>query len=780
MLICGLLPTLLLPTLLAPTLLVAGPASAGIGPAPSEPSEPVAVDASPVDVEVTGLAPRAPLDAGEPLQVTGRLVNRGPERVDGLRLQLHVGAVVRSRSALAAATDNPGLGRPRAAATEPSATSLEPGGSTPFDLRLRVGDLGLTRIGVYPVQLQVTGRAEGARRGSALGQASTFVPWFPDGPPRPTRLAFLWPLIDEPDRAPDGALLDEHLAESVATDGGEGAGRLGRLLTAARTGAPGACDVAAQAPPDDAVPPAADSAGPPCRGEPVPITYAVDPALLEAVAALGGEHSVIEPGGARTTRPASADAREWLELLREALAGAPARNGAPALPAADLLAVPYADPDVVALTRSRTGLSDDVEQLRLLGRRLAGDVTGAEPLEELAWPPAGQLTAAALDASVSGGATAVVLDEAALPARRFDAGRTPGARTELSSASGGLINGLVVDDGLSRLLAAGPDDDDWQGARLAEQRWIAETAIIAAERPGESRTMLVAPPRRGDVVPAVAGQALLDAGRLPWLCAVALTAVAAGTERCAGDVPAEPVVDERGNLQPADGEDEVSPRFLQQVAAVRARADQFTDQVLVAGSEQAAQTKARLLRARGRTESSAWRSEPVRGRLMLAMLREEVDRLRGQVQLITSGSVLLTSDSGVISVDVSNALDQPVTVGVQLNDPIEARLTSSDTDVRTIGAGQQVPVRVRVEARVSGQFVVRATLLDRAGQPFGEPVELIARSTGYGRLALAITGVGAGVLLLAAGVRITRRALRRRPEAAVPLSEDELGPDDRT
>ena len=56
---------------------------------------------------------------------------------------------------------------------------------------------------------------------------------------------------------------------------------------------------------------------------------------------------------------------------------------------------------------------------------------------------------------------------------------------------------------------------------------------------------------------------------------------------------------------------------------------------------------------------------------------------------------------------------------------------------------------------------MRATLLDRTGRPFGEPAELVVRSTGYGRLALGITGVGAGILLAAAGVRIARRALRR-------------------
>jgi hypothetical protein len=391
-----------------------------------------------------------------------------------------------------------------------------------------------------------------------------------------------------------------------------------------------------------------------------------------------------------------------------------------------------------------------------------------EPLDGVAWPPSGRLTSAALDASLGGGATAVVLDEQALPPLPFDLSRTPGTRTGLTSASAGPVTGLVIDRGLSRLLGASPEDPDWQGERLAEQRWLAETAILAAERPGESRTFLVAPQRRGAVVPRVAAEALRDAGRLPWLCPVALADVAAGSERCPRSTPDQgepPGTEERGDLLPAEPEGEELPQpYLEDVAEARARGAQLTDEVLVPGSDAAAEVKARLLRARARAESSAWRGDPAGRRTMHAMLRDEVQAYRDQVRLTTSGSQLLTSDTGVIDVSITNALDQPVTVGVQLNDPIEARLTSTDTDLRTIGPSEVVPVRLRVEARTSGQFVVQATLLDRAGQPFGEPAELIVRSTLFGRLALTITGVGVGVLLVAAGVRIARRALRR-PEA---------------
>jgi hypothetical protein len=115
--------------------------------------------------------------------------------------------------------------------------------------------------------------------------------------------------------------------------------------------------------------------------------------------------------------------------------------------------------------------------------------------------------------------------------------------------------------------------------------------------------------------------------------------------------------------------------------------------------------------------------------------------------------------------DVVNTLNQPVSVGVRLDDTTEARLSSSDTEVREIPGNQRIQVAVEVEVQTSGRFVARAQLIDAGGDSFGPPVDLAVRSTQYGRVALGITGVAAAVLLVAAGVRITGRALRR-PDGA--------------
>jgi hypothetical protein len=147
---------------------------------------------------------------------------------------------------------------------------------------------------------------------------------------------------------------------------------------------------------------------------------------------------------------------------------------------------------------------------------------------------------------------------------------------------------------------------------------------------------------------------------------------------------------------------------------------------------------------------------------MLRLLQEDVAGLRRKVRLV-SEPVILTGGSGVLQLSVQNELDQPVNVGVRLDETSSARLSSADTGVQVVPARFSTQIEVQVEPQTSGRFVVQATLVDEEGRAFGDPVALDVRSTQYGRVALGVTGVAAAVLMVAAGARITRRAMRREP-----------------
>jgi hypothetical protein len=380
---------------------------------------------------------------------------------------------------------------------------------------------------------------------------------------------------------------------------------------------------------------------------------------------------------------------------------------------------------------------------------------------------------------VGGQTRAVVLDSSALPPASGSRSRTPSARSQLPSVTG-PVSGLVAEPVLSALLEppgtdpqAGEEPAPGAGSRLAEQRWIAETAIIAAETPSTSRTLLVAPRRLADVDPEVVREVIADTGRLPWLCPVPLADVAAGQERCAelpddqgpaeAELPAPPSATTSATQPPADGAGAgLSPAFLTRLASVSRAADQFTEAILVPGSEQAAGTRARLLRATGRAASAAWREQPLQGREMLRLLQQDVTALRGKVRLV-SGPITLTGSSGTLPLLVQNELDQPVTVGVVLDETSAARLSLSTSGAQVVPARELYErISVQVEPRTSGRFVVLATLVDAQGRRFGEAVPLQVRSTGYGGLALTVTWVAAAVLLLATGTRLVRR-VRHRP-----------------
>jgi hypothetical protein len=76
---------------------------------------------------------------------------------------------------------------------------------------------------------------------------------------------------------------------------------------------------------------------------------------------------------------------------------------------------------------------------------------------------------------------------------------------------------------------------------------------------------------------------------------------------------------------------------------------------------------------------------------------------------------------------------------------------------------------VKADTQRSGQFLVFVQLVDRSdggGLAFGKrpSAQIQVRSTRYGRLALGVTFAAGAVLFIAAGIRILRRATRRRRE----------------
>ena len=718
---------------------VTGPA-ARADPSPTPSPKAGTNNEAPLRLNVTRLTPRAPQPGGT-LRVTGRITNTGSTPARRIRVWLRIGDRVTTRSALHDADiERPQTSRRAGTLTVPVLADLEPGQSTTFDLRTTVNRLRMDRPGVYPLDIEALGSFDGSY--GRLGLAPTWLPWFAGEPIQQNKMAVVIPLVDLPRRSPDDVQLDDTLATSLSPSG-----RLGRLLSAGRIAETGECDVTVPA--VTVVPSPGTTPAPRC--EPVPITWAVDPDLLYTAKAMTSSY-VVKNGGKTTHGTGERAAATWLTSLRGALS----QSG--------LLALPFADPDVSALTRDSQGKSD-VAQAVALGQSVAKDVLGQVPLTAVAFPPAGPVTPAATDALTGEGTRALVLDPSAFAAKAQDTARTPDARTPLpTSASGGPLDGLVVDTGMSKLLAGVQDPS--LSSRLAEQRFLVETAVVAAELPSVSRTFVLAIDRRGRVNPTATGAALRDLGRVPWLCPVPLGDVATGTEHCDGQAPEKvPRTSPRGDPR-SDSNGQIAPTYLARVEADRDAGAQLVDAVLKP-SDTASKTRSRLRRAVARAESSAWRNDATGARQSAALLHSTVAGLRGRVT-VHGGRLLLTSTKGTLNVTVQNTLTAAVECRVTFFSPT-AKLSTAQTGLIDIGPGRAVQASVRAAARTSGQFVVFAQMVDRDGKPFGERAEVIVRSTRYGRVALTVTGLAAAVLMIAAGVRIIRRARRRRrPDPSRP------------
>jgi hypothetical protein len=461
-------------------------------------------------------------------------------------------------------------------------------------------------------------------------------------------------------------------------------------------------------------------------------------------------------------------AAEWLSRLKRQAA---ADGGS-------VLAVPYADPDVDALGGSGAG-RDDIDQATLLGNQvLADQLPGARV--DAAFPPtqgSGILTQAAAAALTprTGGRFAFILDVSAFPDLE-DSGRSrsPSAPVTLGPTTDPM-HVLVAEDTLSTLVLGGSWADE--GSRLAEQRFIAETAIIAAEAPGLSRTFLIAPDRNSDTDVRAAAEALRDIGRLPWLCPVALEPVTQGTESCPAPTSA---AESRQILDQDDprtalrqGNDAALPTdYLGvNVAQQGRRATQLTTQVLDDSNAQSGTIRNRigalrreLQQAVARAESAAWRQDPVGQDEQLRLLNGRLAGLVNQISVL-SGRLLLTSSKGTIQVAVQNQSDLPVQLKLRFMFPGQRPV---ETGLISIAPKRSVPAGVKAVGLRSGKFPVIVQMLDRADKPFRGTVTVQVNSTRYGRFALGLTFAAAAVLFLAAGARIVRRALRRPPAGAGP------------
>jgi Family of unknown function (DUF6049) len=700
---------------------------------------------------INSISPGGFARPGSRVSVSGEIRNGTSTALDRVRVQLwSSGTPFVNRSQLS--TYASGGFRPDHPITGAAAvihTPIGPGKTALWHASFRVNSLGMTTFGVYPLAAAASGAG-----GTQIAVERTFLPFWPGrgAIARPMKIAWVWPLIDHPHRGACAAMSGNSLAADLA------GGRLAGLLQAGR-------DYAA----------------------PARLTWAVDPALLDDAKTITNRYRVLKGSkcGPARSHPASGAAAAWLHAVAAAR---------------PMFTTPYADPDVAALTHR--GLDSDLRAALREGSDTAVTTLGHTGLP-IAWPPDGVADSDVLDnlvvqastvqastvqastvqastvqasavpastvpasaargGSGHGGIHTVVLDSSTMPPGN-GIFYTPDAVTHVGTGVGVTVGVLLADHTITSVLAAGPAGP---GSAIAvSQRFLAETAMIAAEAPGFPRSIVVAPPRRWDPGFALAAQLLRDTVTAPWLKPQYLSKLKPATTP-----PGVPAAD-RMPLRPTMvSHSELSARYLRGVADV----DEDT-RLLASILSPAAPDYRRDV---ARLESSAWRGNG-RG-AGESLLRQEGGFLDGQqhmVGIIPSSEVTLGGHRGAVPVSIENKLPKAVRVRLKATVPKSRTVSSAarlsvaavQNKVIAIGPGNKETVRLQVRAQAVGVSEIQLRLLTPEGVAIpGSGKTLRVRSTAFGTFALVIIAVALGVLVLTSAARIIRRGIREgRPGSVV-------------
>ncbi|MFG1680478.1 DUF6049 family protein [Nonomuraea sp. NPDC049269] len=472
------------------------------------------------------------------------------------------------------------------------------------------------------------------------------------------------------------------------------------------------------------------------------VTWFLDPALLDDAQALSKPHRL-----KGKNQPADPNAAKWLDSLRTALADSP------------VVATPYADPDVAALAHQ--GLDGQTGKAIEMGRQIATELLKRDVPLTTNWPVGGVLDPDALDLLSVAKVDRVLLNSTNLPPQP-PVTVTPDAAGTLDSVQG-PVTALVADAELTRTFE--PDSTAPSSVVLNKQHFIAETAMIAAE-PGQTkpRSLVIAPSRRWDPSPTLVNTLLKTASRLPWLALTPLSSIK----------PSKTPTP-RGALTYTDQDrkEELSAKYLGPIKDVAAKA-QLTAQI-TAEPKPHSDFDAAVLRL----TSASWRNSTRAGRSATRLVDGAIQTEMNKISITGADPDrprTLAGSNGQVPISVKNAIGDTIAlyIDVKSNNPGLLQIDPSPSrKLLTIPNDNTGGVQVPMSATTSGDATVSVQLVTRNGLPYGKPVKLTIRTTGYTGIALVIVGAALAVMLAAVVTRLLRRRSQRRLARAAKSRESE-------
>ncbi|MCD4533135.1 DUF6049 family protein [Nocardioides sp. cx-169] len=704
----------------APTPATATPATSTATAATVQPS--TAAEPEPLTVTLDDISPAVVPRRG-PIEITGTVTNSDTETWSTINLYPFVGEEPLTTPAqLEAATEVPTSEEVGQRLTDrgpyDSVPELAPGESYRFTISLPRNDYRLPSRGVYWFGVHALGEGPQTRDLIAEGRARTFLTFVPRNAKGSVDTAVVVPLRRLVSYAADGSLAQVDAWVRTLEDGG-------RLHGLVKLGA---------------------AAGP------APVTWLVDPALLDAVRRLSlgnpprslaptqppGEAVEPEDGesptptetiGPEQEQPADEEqeltpelaeaaqvASDWLEDLREALAGD------------QVLTLPYGDVDVSAAA------DYDPELVELAARRTGAVLASWDVTTSPAFgSPGGYLDRAGIE--LADPATTVLVTD-----RMF--GADPPAVVTADQ------HRLVVTS--SGAAAGGPLPGPRLSALSLRQRLLAEAAVRL--RPVASRPLVMMVPDQWspDRTNRFFG-ALQDAD---WVDLADVGEIADGPAQTA-------------ELDELEYPDRQTARALGPsiFTAVRRLVEAGeTLQNLLTRNDQVAGVV--LDQALSGVSYSA-RLSPQAAQSSLTRSTRWIDTRLEAVEIDAPPGVTLSGGTGKLAATITNTLDEPVTVVVSATS--DTGIVIRDSEPQQLGPRSRTTILLPVRTRRQGVHEVTLRALDADGHPLGSADSFPIRSAQVSTVIWVVMATGAGILFVAIAFRLVRRFRRRHdPEPEAP------------
>jgi hypothetical protein len=717
-------------------LLAGAPLLAGLLQLPAAASAPDATQDSlkaasgerTVAVAVDSLTPSAPTE-GDTLTVSGTVTNNGKQAVTDARVDLRVGQSLNTRSAIDRAAQQTGYqqgdGTPVGGKYVEKFSKLTPGVSQRFSIAVPVDKLDLGADGVYQFAVSLSGETSAQQWQQLLGIQRTFLPWQPEGADPKTKTTVLWPLVSTvhmtaqtgSNDAQTPYFRDDDLAQEIAPGG-----RLQQLVS---------------------------------LGKDLDVTWVIDPDLLASVDAMTRNYRVQGTGDDSTAGTHQEVATQWLAELQDAVADK------------EVVALPFADPDLASLAHNGTTVTGSLSHLKEatdVASDTVDSILHVEPTTDFAWPVDGAVDPSIVKVATSAGADKVIA--------RSDSLEETGGLTYTPSAArpiGGGTTAVVADARLSTVFQG--DLTKASTSTLAVQNFLAQSLALNLQT-GKQRSIVVAPPR---MPTATQGRAMAEAVAAlqgaTWSQPQELTAAA----KAKPDSDATTNVPSAAKYPAALRKRELPRSAFEQIAATQNKLDKF--KVILTDQSRVVTPFGRTM---NREMSTSWRGHSTEAVGYRNRVEAYLNSIADQVKLIDKSETKLSGRSATIPVTVQNNLVQGV-------EHLTLRLTSKSPRRLEIGGeafseqrvevsgGHSQTVKFPTSAQANGQAEVVAQLYTEDGQAYGDPVKFDVRVTEFTATVMLVIG-GGFLLLVLAGFRMytqRKRAAAREAEENGPDTAEE-------